>query len=453
MPMPQVDNVMATSAWVKWLPSASAKNGYTVYYRAEGMTEWMSVWVESMTKMVMLKNLMPDMNYEVKAVAMCGMDNWSESSVMMFRTMKENMPSCMPVMNLKTKAMDDEAMIMWDMVDGASGYMVYWKMSNQTEWMSMSTTLNWVTATNLMPSMMYDVMVKTMCGSMMSEPMMTSFRTMNRVMCEGPELFWVDNLMMNSANVSWLSSKTVSQGYTVYYRPMGMMNWMSVWAPAMQKMTTLSNLMPNMTYEVMIETMCSKTNKVSSPVKMFTTPMACMPVMNLMAKPMKMEAQIMWKPVMGATGYWVAWRMKNDFNWMTTMVNTNMFMAKNLMPGMMYEVMVKTSCGSMMSESMMVSFMTMMAKEEGISGVEQSVSVYPNPNKGNFTIQLGDQAETGTTLLTLRDLASKAVWTYSHTNITGNNNINVEGLNVPAGIYVLEIAGTSGNRFVKLIIH
>jgi hypothetical protein len=77
--------------------------------------------------------------------------------------------------------------------------------------------------------------------------------------------------------------------------------------------------------------------------------------------------------------------------------------------------------------------------------------IYPNPNMGNFKIEIrGDSKET----FTMRILNSigESILEESHFSMYGLQNHTIECTSLPAGIYFVQISGPSGDSRQKLIV-
>jgi len=128
----------------------------------------------------------------------------------------------------------------------------------------------------------------------------------------------------------------------------------------------------------------------------------------------------------------------------TTKNNERVYETKQ--PGTEYYVMV-TDANNCSIES-----------EPLIISNKKSLSVYPNPNKGTFTIKLSGLTEpTGQTALsgqtdnrfTLKDILGREI--YIEVIRSDGNSLEISIPNAKTGIYLLEVIDSEGERFVKKV--
>jgi outer membrane protein assembly factor BamB len=91
-------------------------------------------------------------------------------------------------------------------------------------------------------------------------------------------------------------------------------------------------------------------------------------------------------------------------------------------------------------------------KESNVITDEQTdISIYPNPNKGQFTITLfGNRSEEAT--LSLFDVNGKQVWNNQVVLNEGYNEIHYSEMNLSSGVYVLRYIVGGSARNIKIVI-
>jgi len=161
----------------------------------------------------------------------------------------------------------------------------------------------------------------------------------------------------------------------------------------------------------------------------------CATPTNLTVVPGTTTAQVSWSG--NATRYLLAWRKDVAGEpWISTNVNGTSFTLSNLTPGVRYQVRVRARCGTESSAwSETVVFITRAQREEVTEATAAQVQVYPNPNRGVFTVRGAAGAE-----LTLHDVTGRALWT-QRTN-EAETPVVLEGY--AAGVYVLTVRQADG---------
>lgn len=84
--------------------------------------------------------------------------------------------------------------------------------------------------------------------------------------------------------------------------------------------------------------------------------------------------------------------------------------------------------------------------------VEIDCSIMPNPNNGQFVLEINsEQAETAN--LTLTDVSGKVIWTQTNINLEGHfkKQLNIE--EYPTGIYLLNVRSENVNHTEKVLVY
>ena len=81
----------------------------------------------------------------------------------------------------------------------------------------------------------------------------------------------------------------------------------------------------------------------------------------------------------------------------------------------------------------------------------KSLDVYPNPNNGNFTVEL-NTVEGMEVSLKLIDIKGSIVWTSDAGMVTGSYSENVQVSNQPEGMYLLSVTVGENTVARKLTI-
>ena len=80
-----------------------------------------------------------------------------------------------------------------------------------------------------------------------------------------------------------------------------------------------------------------------------------------------------------------------------------------------------------------------------------NLKVFPNPNSGEFQVQL-ELEQSGRVDLHLVDLQGRTAWSKQVALAEGSNRIPVRYTNLPAGIYLLCVRGDFGDRTMRIMI-
>lgn len=125
----------------------------------------------------------------------------------------------------------------------------------------------------------------------------------------------------------------------------------------------------------------------------------------------------------------------------------------NLSPMTVYWVQVRAVCPGPVYSAWTGPYFAYTTPRLGDQSDEQAqpVAVYPNPNKGSFTVRLN--AEQGTSIeMSLRDLAGRTIWNDRRVSTVGNEELHVSLSDAASGVYLLEMRWNNRRETVKVVI-
>jgi hypothetical protein len=300
------------------------------------------------------------------------------------------------------------------------------------------------------------------------------------------EIILVSGLSTTQATVEWTAVPPFTGvTYNLRYRVQGSTPWTQISGITMN-MRNLTGLQNNTTYEIEVQYICpnGQASAFSSTGirTLRTLPMsgatcvganppgvpAPIPGGVFVSDVLATSAIVNWNAVASAPGYIVSygpatvptssWTQENVCSPNTRLVLTG------LTPGIAYRVRVRTNCSNCTTAldvsnirsdfSLQVGFSTLTIRggEEALAGLT-NLTVYPNPNKGQFTVSFDSENETPVDL-TIRDLTGKSIWTGQLAVGSGANNREVSmDSNVASGVYLLEVRQGTAVRTIKVMVN
>ena len=158
--------------------------------------------------------------------------------------------------------------------------------------------------------------------------------------------------------------------------------------------------------------------------------------------------KVSWLPVTGATKYQVWFRpLGVGAPW--SKVNSTATTKKivGLAPATTYEVKIKTICGAEASTFSATATVLTLPLREG--EFEQSLTIYPNPGTGVFTVELPESAEISSNI-TIYDLTGKVVM--QQTLNANTDVIQIDATSLSSGNYILRMQTNNGSYAEILVI-
>ncbi len=160
------------------------------------------------------------------------------------------------------------AVVNWNAIPGIAWHEVRYKMVSSSSWISSTTGMNpSKVLSGLMPSTLYEVQVRGFCSGSVVGPWSPAVQFTTTSTCGIPTGLSVTNITNTKAKLNW--SNTNSNYYTVRYRPISATNWIT--GTSMSNAKTISNLMPNTTYEFQVRSHCGNNMSAFSASSTFTT--------------------------------------------------------------------------------------------------------------------------------------------------------------------------------------
>jgi len=279
--------------------------------------------------------------------------------------------------------------------------------------------------------------------------------------------------------ISW-NAVTGAVSYNVRYRIANSQTFSTI-SGVQSTSVVISPVQSNSTYEIQVQAVCAngQASAFSNPVTA-STPVnpgtaSCQLPGNLAATVTgTSQVTISWSAnVSNAVCYLVSYGpiSVDPINWNTVLVphpGTSFQISTGLTPGTTYGVRIRTNCSLCSTNSgvrssfpsQTVQFTTSASKdgEETVAdafAAKQGLTqfrVYPNPNKGLFTVSF-EAAEDMTSNLRVLDMNGREVYNKDFNAVVGANEISVDISNYSAGIYLLQYNDGQNVRTAKVVVN
>jgi len=274
----------------------------------------------------------------------------------------------------------------------------------------------------------------------------------------------VSLISTNSVALTWLSNSKVnwSNGYFVEYKKNNDINWVSTTGTSSTSWS-LYGLTSNTIYQVRVKVPRSGGTDYTEPVNFITTAnQSCGQLGGITISSItSTSAQVNWTNIPSYYGYYVAFKQENG-NWdLAGVPGSNFQTITGLQPNKKYYVAVKAYCSNGFSNWSFSSFTTPATKSGLVENeFDQSsqttssefvVSIFPNPNDGEFTMSCVTKIE-GTYKLRISNANGSEVKQESLQFKEGRNNLDFHLNYLPSGTYFISIEGNGFYKTEKIVI-
>lgn len=284
----------------------------------------------------------------------------------------------------------------------------------------------------------------------------------------------VTNITISSAVVTWATVPGNGVTYNLRYRLAGETSWTLLTGLAGNS-RFLSGLQNNSDYDIQVQYICPGgivSDFSTGVINQFrtltmgtgdcaTSSFSNVPVPggiyidNVVAN----AAMVHWNLVANALGYIISWGPEtlNPNNWQQEIVchPTQSYLMTNLSPNTRYRVRVRTNCSNCITAlnssdkrsvfSNQFPFVTPANRLDEVSvSTDLSMSVYPNPTKDAFSVQLSADVNGSAVLY---DALGREV---ARESVAGSElNFNISGLT--SGVYTLKLTANGSTKAVKVV--
>lgn len=358
-------NISSTGASIDWFVQSPVPSGNAMLmrYRAINTATWTSATPSS--KPVILSGLSPATTYEWQIAQVCSSSTGTSvlspySNIIVFTTLASNTTCATPTGLLTDSITSNSARVSWSPVTGAAGYLVRYRPAGSTTWTSLNTGGNARVLTGLNPGTTYEWQVQTFCGTTNTNVSAWSgivlFSTLQSTSpCPVPTGLQTDSITASSARVFWTPALGAIS-YTVRYRPLGSLTWLSASSTVASRV--LTGLLSGTQYEWQVQTICSANTASGSaspfsPYALFTTPtqVTCPVPAGLFTTSIgPNSATVVWGPT-GASEYRVRYRSTGTTTWTTVVSTSNQRTLTGLLSASSYEWQVRSVCISATSSA------------------------------------------------------------------------------------------------------
>jgi len=359
-----ISNLTSSSVNLSWTGSESASS-YTVQYRANSSTIWITATNATSSTAFNLSGLQQGTSYTWQVRANCSGGN-SDFAAGNFNTLTLTCMDIAPSNLTSSNNTSTSTTVRWQAVAGASSYEVQYKRSTASIWSTSITATSSLfrTLINLTNGVGYDWRVRANCSNGQGPYSQGSFIA-EAVSCLPPAGLEASAITKSGASLSW-SAANRAFNYTIEYKKTTSPTWLLAGTTSSLSLN-LTGLSESTSYHWRVKTNC--TSGISGFTEStFTTaggPQAtCNPPTGLASTSITSSgATLSWNAVAGATGYSLEYKAKTSASWITMPVNITSasYDISGLSASTAYDWRVKTNCSGASSAFTQAAFTTIAA--------------------------------------------------------------------------------------------
>lgn len=282
---------------------------------------------------------------------------------------------------------------------------------------------------------------------------------------------------VNTFTVTWQTLSGAS-GYNIRYRVSGSGSAYQQLNNVAGPSATITGLLASTVYEVSVQPICpgGALGDWSSSVSATTqsasgggTPTVCSSPSSLSAFAIgSTTATLAWTPSPGVSCYIVSYGLLsvNPSNWIELLVpgTSSSQTLTNLIPGAQYGYRIRSNCtlcstrsGSLTNWSNTASFTTRASREAGDSDgsypMENVLQLYPNPNKGSFSLSWNGETVAGNLELIVYNVNGQEAARRYLQLPTEARELPVAFEDLAPGVYLLSVKSDAVVQKVKFVVH
>ncbi|MCS6904366.1 MAG: SBBP repeat-containing protein [Bacteroidia bacterium] len=236
--------------------------GYAYQIRKIGDTFWQPLQ-ETTNNFITLRNLEGE-SYEFRVRSNCG-NQFSE-----FTTISFVLRGCDLTRLTAFNETSSSADLSWSPVFNAIRYEIRYAPAGTSNFIELQSSNSSTTLTNLLPNTIYNVCVRSICtNNSVGQYICVNFVTQQGFSsCNAPTGLSVFNATTTSATISWIRVPEANS-YILRYRREGTADWLIL--RTANTPATITNLLPNTTYEVQAASVCAGISSPFSPTLRINT--------------------------------------------------------------------------------------------------------------------------------------------------------------------------------------
>jgi hypothetical protein len=336
-------------------------------------------------------NLESGASYQARVRSVC-LAGYSESP---YEIVNFSAQPCDPVRGLAVMASSANSLTLrWERNFDNTAFRVEYKSAQSPTWIGQNTTLNQITLTDLTPNTNYEIRVQSLCNGLSS-----NFQTISVTTASCSKVsFTRVTISAESININWDPIPEAS-AYEVEYR----LASASFWQKQIVNFANyqIRNPVTEAAYELRVRSLCQGSFSEFSELAFTASggPGACQEPRSLEVIAREANGlRLRWNPTPNALYYLLRYRAVGENEWKLQQANALPYALGNLNPATLYELQVAAACPNNFSgwSQPLLRSSTLAAKEnlsESFSALSGDwLSLYPNPNRGNFTFKLSGLA-------------------------------------------------------------
>ncbi|HRH67109.1 MAG TPA: fibronectin type III domain-containing protein [Bacteroidia bacterium] len=459
-------NIANISAQVNWDISVTADT-FRIRYSVSGTTTYLykdvngSGGVSSAT----LSSLSPGTLYQYQVSSICRGVSSGYSGSVTFTTLTTPVRCIKPYALTSSGIANTSATVGWTPYVAADTFRIRYSVNGTTNYLykdRIGSAGNSASLTGLSPNITYQFQVSSICLGVSSgySTAATFTTTSAPVPCVKPYGLGSSNVANTSATVSW-TQYVSADTFRIRYSVNGTTNYLYKNVNgSLGNSTSLSNLVPNTTYQFQVSSMCLGLSSGYSAAATFTTtnaPVACATPYGLSTSNITNSGAVLnWTNMVTADSFMVRYSRNGTTNYVwkqfTGAGGVHSTQITGLLPNTAYQWQVRSICTGVSTSVYSASsvFTTGLIRIAG-ARPESEFELFPNPADEKVSIRFAASVKEDGTIM-ISDITGRVIRLVQISILNGENFFELNTADLSPGLYHFRVESTNERLDSKVVI-
>ncbi len=259
----------------------------------------------------------------------------------------------------------------------------------------------------------------------------------------------VSNLYSCSARLNWTATPTASY-YKVRYKIAGTATWSAQTNVGANLFYDFTGLSSNTNYTFQVAAFCVSNQNLGWKAKSGKTQICTSPINPIITNLTNTSVTVSWTAACSPTGFVFRYRKTGTTAWTNISTTNTAVTISTLVNATQYEFQIRSTCGTGINSAFtaLQNFTTAPRLED--TEVENTFNIFPNPNTGNFTLQIPSLKVESQ--ISIYNITGQLIYHSNLATTENSSSIKITLENVADGLYEVVLNNEQQTLTQRLII-